>query len=330
MDSPDMTVWTGRDDTPTEGPNALRWWQCIKPYSDGVEPGIVLIGFACDEGVRRNGGRVGAKDGPRALRKSLANMAWHRVTPAYDAGDVTCVNREMEAAQDELATMVYSILKAGHRPLVLGGGHETAWGTFSGIAQSQTSSKIGIINIDSHLDTRMADCSHSGTPFSQVASWCKDKNVPFRYLVLGVSQASNTAGLIDRARSLGAVFFQDEQLSLQIPGQLPFIEVPVIREFIDECDFIHLSIDLDVLPVSAMPAVSSPAYRGVGIRFVEPIVDSILETGKLGAVDMVEFAPSLDIGNIGLRTASGLLWRIANSWPATSWTLPPGQSNQEK
>ena len=40
-----------------------------------------LIGFACDEGVRRNGGRVGAKDGPRAIRAALANLAWHQDVP---------------------------------------------------------------------------------------------------------------------------------------------------------------------------------------------------------------------------------------------------------
>ena len=87
MINPDMSVWTGRDDTPTEGPNALRWWQCVKPYMPDAAPGIVLIGFACDEGVRRNGGRVGAKDGPRHCGSALANMAWHQRVLVYDAGD---------------------------------------------------------------------------------------------------------------------------------------------------------------------------------------------------------------------------------------------------
>jgi formiminoglutamase len=64
MPEPDMSVWTGRVDT-ADGPNALRWHQMVKPLAADSPPGIVLIGFACDEGVRRNGGRVGAKDGPR-------------------------------------------------------------------------------------------------------------------------------------------------------------------------------------------------------------------------------------------------------------------------
>src|SRR5260221_10756122 len=100
----DMSVWAGRDDTPIEGPTARRWHQCVKPYAPNAEPGVVLIGFACDEGVRRNGGRVGAKDGPRALRKALANMAWHLdyANPVYDFGDVICPAGDLEGAQDSL------------------------------------------------------------------------------------------------------------------------------------------------------------------------------------------------------------------------------------
>ena len=34
----------------------------------------VLIGFPCDEGVRRDGGRVGAAQGARALREALYRL----------------------------------------------------------------------------------------------------------------------------------------------------------------------------------------------------------------------------------------------------------------
>ena len=92
MPEPDMSVWTGRVDT-ADGPNALRWHQMVKPLAADSPPGVVLIGFACDEGVRRNGGRVGAKDGPRAIRAALANLAWHQYFPVYDAGDVPLMRR---------------------------------------------------------------------------------------------------------------------------------------------------------------------------------------------------------------------------------------------
>src|SRR5262245_15964635 len=84
MPQPDMSIWTDRDDTAIEGPDAVRWHQRVQPYSDEAKPGVVLIGFACDEGVRRNGGRVGAKDGPRAIRKALAKLPG-AIMPAVSA-----------------------------------------------------------------------------------------------------------------------------------------------------------------------------------------------------------------------------------------------------
>ena len=105
MPEPDMSVWTGRVDA-ADGPDALRWHQMVKPLAPGAEPGIVLVGFACDEGVRRNGGRVGAKDGPRAIRAALANLAWHQSCPVYDAGDVRCDDSDMEGAQSRLAKSI--------------------------------------------------------------------------------------------------------------------------------------------------------------------------------------------------------------------------------
>src|SRR4051812_2118906 len=177
---PDMSLWTGRDDTAAEGPDALRWWQCVKPWSPDAPPGVVLIGFACDEGVRRNGGRVGARDGPRALRKALANLAWHQEHPVYDAGDVECVGEAMEAAQTQLADRVHFAIADGHLPLVIGGGHEAAWGTFQGIVTAHPADRIGVINIDAHFDLRTDDPGNSGTPFNHMAKWCEANRKSFR------------------------------------------------------------------------------------------------------------------------------------------------------
>ena len=68
-----LECWTGRIDPEAD---ALRWHQCIQPLAADSTPGIALLGFACDEGVRRNQGRVGAAEGPVALRRALANVAW--------------------------------------------------------------------------------------------------------------------------------------------------------------------------------------------------------------------------------------------------------------
>jgi formiminoglutamase len=171
----DLTRWQGRDDAQVEGPRARRWHQAIRPLAEGAAPGNALLGFACDLGVARNMGRVGAAEGPAALRKALAGLAWHSSRPAWDAGDVVAEEEALEDAQAELAAHVARLLAGGHLPLVVGGGHEVAYGSFLGLcahaARGATAPVIGLVNLDAHLDLRAGRAS-SGTPFRQVAEAC--------------------------------------------------------------------------------------------------------------------------------------------------------------
>jgi formiminoglutamase len=285
----------------------------VKPLAAGAPPGVVLVGFACDEGVRRNGGRVGAKDGPRAIRAALANLAWHQPHPVYDAGDVHCDDTDMEGAQARLAEVVAAVIRAGHRPLVLGGGHETAWGTFQGIVTAKPDATVGVVNIDSHFDLRGDARPNSGTPFAQIAGWCRENRQPFRYLCEGVSRASNTFALFEKARELGAHWTED----VNCGPWMGDLENHWLDEFAFGVDCIHLSIDLDVLPAPTMPAVSAPAARGVPLDVVTELIHRAAELPKVVAVDLVEYNPKLDADGRGGRVVAYLAWQTAYWWTPT-------------
>lgn len=306
MPEPDMSAWTGRVDT-ADGPDALRWHQMVKPLAPGAPPGVVLIGFACDEGVRRNGGRVGAKDGPKAIRAALANLAWHQQFPVYDAGDVRCDDGDMEGAQARLAEVVSNAIRAGHRPLILGGGHETAWGTFQGIVSAKPNANLGIINFDAHFDLRADEPGNSGTPFYQMAKWCERCGQRFRYLCLGVAEPANTRALFARAGDLGARWLRDADL---VPWSIDGV-VEAVEDIARGTDELYLSIDLDVLPSAVMPAVSAPAARGVPLELVLSLAAWLTRNAKLAAVDVVEFNPAFDPTGGTARTAARLAWQVA-------------------
>ena len=170
------SLWQGRDDS-AEAPNALRLFQTIaraERFAPQEMPGdIALLGFACDEGVRRNKGRTGAADGPATLRRALANMASHQGHDrCVDMGTISVDGEQLEAAHQALREAVADCQRAGKRTLVLGGGHETAFGHGAGVLDAFPGEKVGIINLDAHLDLRFADCASSGTPFRQVALEC--------------------------------------------------------------------------------------------------------------------------------------------------------------
>ena len=107
----DSQVWKGRIDG--DGADVLRWHQVMQvvnldtaslPVIQEHQQGIAFIGFCCDEGVRRNNGRLGAAKAPAAIRTASCNfplIASH--IHMVDAGDVYCPDGDLQAAQPRAA-----------------------------------------------------------------------------------------------------------------------------------------------------------------------------------------------------------------------------------
>jgi len=163
----EQQVWQGRIDS-LDNYDAFRWHQWVKvinlkdedllPFEGKL--GFAFIGFCCDEGVKRNQGRIGAANGPRSIRKELTNKpcVFTQEVKLFDAGDIYCEGITLEESQKLLSKAVEKILSLNLFPIVLGGGHETAFGNYNGILsyllKAKEKPKIGIINFDAHFDIR--------------------------------------------------------------------------------------------------------------------------------------------------------------------------------
>ncbi|CAM8674189.1 MULTISPECIES: formimidoylglutamase [Leclercia] len=301
-------VWQGRDDS-SEASNALRLFQTVQ-LSDTPTPtgdGIALIGFACDEGVRRNQGRTGAAQAPDVIRRALANMASHqgheRLT---DIGNIRVEGEALEAAQQALSETVTACQRGGMRTLVFGGGHETAWAHGRGVLDAFAGERVVIINLDAHLDLRNARQATSGTPFRQLALYCAQQQREFRYACFGVSRAANTQALWDEAARLNVTLVEDLDFRQQA--------LDALTTLLEQADRVYLTLDLDVMPAGEMPAVSAPAALGVPARDLLPVIERICRSGKLQAADLVEFSPGFDRDSQGAKLAARLAWQIAHWW----------------
>jgi formiminoglutamase len=304
--------WAGRVDA-AEGNAGRRWHQIVAPLSPATPRGTVAIsGFACDAGVARNQGRVGAAAGPAAIRTALANLPVHECRQLADGGDVVCVGDDLEHAQSELADELKRQLDRGLFPIVLGGGHEIAYASFNGLAGHLEGKggalRIGVINFDAHFDLRRAERANSGTPFLQIAESCEARGWPFRYCCLGISRTANTAALFERAQSLDVLWRLDEQLT----GVGLVESQAMLARFIGSVDYVYLTLCLDALPAAIAPGVSAPAARGIGLDVIEPLVDDIVRSGKLALADIAEMNPRYDIDGRTARVAARLAARIAN------------------
>jgi imidazolonepropionase len=309
---PSYDVWRGRVDR-EDGPDARRWHQAVEPAIAGADlrGAVALIGLASDAGVQRNLGRPGAADGPRAVRAALANLAWHGGPRLLDAGDVACVADDLELAQADYAGRVRTLLGRGARVVGLGGGHEIAWASWQGAAAAFEGARIGVINLDAHLDLRSpVPRATSGTPFAQIAADCARRGHAFAYLCLGASRPNNTAALFRKAAELGAVVVLDEQCQPQHVDAV----VATITRFAASVDAVYLTIDLDVLPAAIAPGVSAPAALGVPLAALIPLIDAVIATNKLRLADIAELNPRLDIDQRTARVAARIVHHLAERW----------------
>ncbi|MGF1773649.1 formimidoylglutamase [Vibrio wakamikoensis] len=311
--------WTGRDDH-EDGNKRFRVHHKVVHRSQGDSPQLQLIGFCTDEGVKRNKGRIGAKQGPDAIRAALANLAWHQDNEIIDIGNVVADSDDLELHQQQAAETITKHLTNG--PIVvLGGGHEIAWSSFKGLSDflSQTNNKpnIGIINFDAHFDLREYQTNDktltdvdlkpsSGTPFAQIADHCHATGQNFHYFCIGVSETGNTQALFKKVDSLQVQYIKDTDLL-----DRPIHEhIAQLKRFINKVDTLYFTIDLDVFNASLAPGVSAPAAFGMNLEQLIPMLNTIVASDKLMLADIAEYNPNYDIDNRTAKLAARVCWQI--------------------
>jgi len=307
-----LDLWHGRADP--DGETGRRWHEIVRPFAEHPQAQAVLLGFACDEGVRRNHGRPGAAKGPAALRRMASTLpAWPGLQIA-DGRDVRCDDTDLESAQARQAERIAAAIERGALPIGIGGGHEIAYATYRGILQSKVPSgrkieRLGILNFDAHFDLRRDQRATSGTPFLQALVDAAGSERSVSYRVLGISETANTQALFDTARRHNVQHVLDtELLARDLAAQLSELAI-----WMASIDALHLSFCLDVLPQSVAPGVSAPAARGVGLDLIEPLLVEAAGSGKLVAADIAELNPAFDRDSATARVAARLLWLIVRS-----------------
>ena len=304
--------WDGRIDDPNDD-QANRIHQSIKQVTQddlsNHPRGITLLGYACDEGVRRNKGRVGASDGPNAIRKALGSMALHTDKSLYDLGDCVCKEDQMEITQVAFANNVKAVLSSNNKLIGLGGGHDIAYAHGSGIYNylNNSNQKLGIINLDAHFDLRQpTESTNSGTPFYQLAQEHRNN---FNYLTVGVQKYGNTQRLFTTAKDLGTTYLLREDLQFNLAQSLD-----KIRSFVQTVDQIYLTIDLDGIDASICPGVSAPSINGMTLDEILVIIDVIIDSNKLLSMDLAELNPGYDKDHKTAKVAAFLIHRIISIW----------------
>jgi formiminoglutamase len=273
----------------------------------------VLVGFACDEGVRRNKGRPGAKTGPEAIRNALARLAWHDAGEFLDAGDIPCAGKNLETAQTVFARRVTRLLKAGGFPIGIGGGHEIAFAHYLGIRDFIGDKRLGLINFDAHFDMRIPvnGQSNSGTSFYQIARHCVDRQWSFDYLCMGIQKLNTTAELFQTATQYQAHWIEASDIRMDHNRTLR----RRLDQFLETVEYVYVSFCLDVFNASIAPGVSAVNPLGLLPDIVMQLSRHIFTSRKVISMDIAELNPIYDIDHRTAKLAAAIIFH-ALEWKA--------------
>jgi len=265
--------------------------------SSAEDGGISIFGYPDDEGVKRNGGRLGAGGGPTAIRHWLYRMTPHptQSPPDFcDHGDLhwpketTLEERHMAARQ-----CVEDALKKGHKALCLGGGNDYA--SADGLAFLNCAGdkyKPLVINVDAHLDVRdFKDGVHSGTPFRQLL----ESGSEFDFVELGIQSHCNARDHWEYVKQKGGKIlsmeaYWDSGLSL-----LDFT-IRELGQWLLRPRPTYLAIDMDAFAWPFAAGTSAALPLGLMPQDFMPLYRLFLQRLDVRVLGLYETAPELEAG----------------------------------
>jgi len=305
---PTLSLWTGRtSENRAYLHEKVRLVDLLNLEKSEVVSSFALLGYAGDEGVRRNKGRIGAVNGPEAVRNALTKQANHlpRSCSFIDVGNIIGLDHDLEGAHEFLSSAVTKLLDQQHFPMLIGGGHDLSFAHYQGIRKFlNKGEKIGIINLDAHFDLReKEERGNSGTPFYQIATELEED---FHYLCLGIQRQANTPELFKTAKKFEVDYLFNHEFTV---ANWQAVSETLTR-FMTKVDHIYLTVDLDGFSSSIAPGVSAASPLGFSWDIAYKTIQSICNSEKLISMDIVELNPTYDVDLSTAKLAAGIVHHV--------------------
>jgi len=276
-------------------PNDVRLGEIVSSNIEDYQTArIVILGCPQDEGVTRNGGRIGARHAPEAIRRQFYKLTPFGISlKIFDLGD-TIIQSSLEKTHDLHAKIVEQLLLDGKKVIVLGGGNDISFADGCAMAKICGSENWLGLNIDAHFDVRSDEPRNSGTPYRQLL---EGKFIrPENFYEIGYQPQAASPNYFDYLRNLGVNLislqeFQMSSIESEIHSRLKSVDSP---------SAFFWGFDVDAVRSADAPGASAPSPIGLA---GEAFVALAAFAGKLPQTKIVEFTevnPNFDIDN---RTA---------------------------
>lgn len=141
-----------------------------------------IIGIPESVGVRANHGIGGTETAWPDFLKAFLNLQNNRFLngeniflsgyfrfPDLTHAGIDELRKKVEQIDAEVSRKIHETVSAGRIPVVIGGGHNNAYGNLKGTSQA-LGMPVSVINLDAHADFRKLEGRHSGNGFSYAMS----------------------------------------------------------------------------------------------------------------------------------------------------------------
>ncbi len=184
------------------------------------EAKYVILGIPEDIGIRANYGRPGAASAWNSAIKSIANIQHNRFCKGSqivilgqlnvanemaevehldfnDIDDRSKLSQLVEKIDKEVSHIIFNIVKLGKTPIIIGGGHNNAYGNIKGTALAK-GKPINAINFDAHSDFRILEGRHSGNAFS----YAYEEGFLKKYFIFGLHENYTSKSVLDTLKKI--------------------------------------------------------------------------------------------------------------------------------
>jgi len=304
------------------------------PLPPGPHARLRIIGAASALGTPL----PGTAAGPEALRATpfLQRLAeagiaaeWVETLKPRLAPPPSAAMAERLAANGEFMVRLadrIAALEPDTFPLIIGGDHAIAVGTWRGIARRQSHAP-GLVWVDAHLDSHTETSTHSGNihgmPLAALIGEGPPALVdvpgplldPARICIIGARDWESEE--YERLTRLGVRIFDMADVRRRGFGTLFAEALRIARGKPGEEGGFGVSIDLDALDPLAVPAVTCPTADGIAPQALADALLTLRSCGDFVGLEIVEYSPQLDTDGSSARWTAE--FAAAALGPATYW-----------
>ena len=237
----------------------------IVEFIKNSKANFVLFGIPEDIGVKANFGKTGTANAFKSFLHSFLNMQHNKFCKGSDIillgelnvddeigfaeeldeniiDDRKKLNKLVHSIDKEVSHVMHLIIAAGKTPIVVGGGHNNAYGNIKGLALAKGKA-VNVINFDAHTDFRALEGRHSGNGFS----YAFEEGFIKKYFIFGLHESYTSKGILQNLKELEKQIQYISYDDIAVKNKISYkAAIDKANQFISQ-DYYGVEIDLDAI-----------------------------------------------------------------------------------